>query len=1053
MDTDPTHGQDFMDSMLCVLGSRLIQSGLINATLFKESPVIFVNAGGGAIKREGNINLDIQKDCCFKGGDVLRTDESILNGGDMPCVYQSARFGTNLSYKFNDMPVGEYLVDLHFAEIVYTNGPKGMRVFDVISELDVYSVVGANKPLQVVDVRVSVGEDRVIFIRFDGVVGSPIVSGICIKQATELPKYSVEQKFLVCNNCAAEVKISSVQNKLTRMNALAKYEKKIKELKAQCQLKTDECYEAWMSLTAANEELEKVRMELDNKFFRNMQLDQAIQKQTAELRDVSIRYECDRKLWAAAIDDFEKKIKMMKIEHSQLSHAAHACANTIPELNKMIIAVQDIVAKHEDLKLKLNEEQAKSKKLYNQVQEAKGNIRVFCRCRPLSKEEVSTGYQTVVDFSAAKDGDLAVIASGSTKKIFKFDRVYTPKDDQGITPSEESPPKLFDVFADASAMVTSVLDGYNVCIFAFGQTGTGKTFTMEGTEQNRGVNYRTLHQLFKVAEERKETVTYDISVSVLEVYNEQIRDLLATSTTTKRLDIKQVSDGVHHVPGIVEAKVEGIKQVWDVLQVGSNSRAVGSNNVNERSSRSHCMLCTMVRAKNLVNGECTTSKLWLVDLAGSERLAKTEVQGERLKEAQNINRSLSALGDVISCLANKSSHIPFRNSKLTHLLQDSLGGDSKTLMFVQISPSDHDIGETLSSLNFATRVRGVELGPAKKQIDMGELQKLKTMLDKAKQELRSKDDAMRNLEAGFQNLEGKAKVKDQLFKNQQEKVNELENQLASKTELCRQLEKQLLQLSEVKKGNEEIFSIFQQKVNELETKLKEQEEAESMNLHYKVKELENRMKERTQEYELHTKRLQQKPLIKGKPVKAEVLKELKEAENKPWGKENSESRLLQQKINVLEEKLRQLEHRDCLPMPPPSAEKSEATPVLSRAETINDVDPLGQRSLNPSNRTINQESGLLKGTASLCELRRKRDIQSKGMENNFLISATLLEKKRLPAESSKERHPDPSRALARITRSTKPVSTTQKTHSNTANRINKDQAPGARDSKFKVWLR
>ncbi|KAJ6939629.1 hypothetical protein NC651_005941 [Populus alba x Populus x berolinensis] len=418
-----------MDSMLCVFGSRSIQSGLTNTNNFKERPVIFVNAGGGAIKKEGDINLDIEKDCCFEGGDVIRTDESIINGGDIPSVYQSARFGTNLSYKFNDMPAGEYLVDLHFAEIVHTNGPKGMRV---ISELDVYSIVGANKPLQVVDVRVSVGEDGVIFMRFDGVVGSPIVSGIYIKQATELPKSSVKQELLLCNNCAAEVKVSSDQNRVMRTNSLARYEKKIEELKAQCQLKTDECHEAWMSLTAANEELEKIRMELDNRFFRNMQLDQAMQKQNAELRDVSRRYECDKKLWAAAIDDFEKKIKMMKIEHSQLFHEAHACANTIPELNKMIIAVQDIVAQHEDLKLKLNEEQAKSKKLYNQALEAKGNIRVFCRCRPLTKEEMSIGCQTVVDFSAAKDGDLTVITSGSTKKIFKFDRVYAPKDDQGM---------------------------------------------------------------------------------------------------------------------------------------------------------------------------------------------------------------------------------------------------------------------------------------------------------------------------------------------------------------------------------------------------------------------------------------------------------------------------------------------------------------------------------------------------------------------------------------------------------------------------------------------
>lgn len=139
---------------------------------------------------------------------------------------------------------------------------------------------------------------------------------------------------------------------------------------------------------------------------------------------------------------------------------------------------------------------------------------------------------------------------------------------------------------------------------------------------------------------------------------------------------------------------------------------------------------------------------------------------------------------------------------------------------------------------------------------------------------------------------------------------------------------------------------------------------------------------------------------------------------------------------------------------PPSAEKSEATPVLSRMETIYyDVGPLGEKSLNSTNRTINQESSLLQGNASLRELRRKGDLQSRGVENNFLISASSLEKKRLPAESSKAKPLDSSRASARITRSTKSIRAAQKTTSNTANRINKDQGPGARDNKFKVWLR
>lgn len=180
---------------------------------------------------------------------------------------------------------------------------------------------------------------------------------------------------------------------------------------------------------------------------------------------------------------------------------------------------------------------------------------MFCRCRPLSKAETSVGCSTVVDFNASKDGELGILSVGNSKKTFKFDRVYTPKDDQGDSSisflscfgSAESPFYLetcdeiiylflltVDVFADAFPMVISVLDGYNVCIFAYGQTGTGKTFTMEGTEANRGVNYRTLEELFNIAKERKETFRFDISVSVLEVYNEQIRDLLATSPSSKK---------------------------------------------------------------------------------------------------------------------------------------------------------------------------------------------------------------------------------------------------------------------------------------------------------------------------------------------------------------------------------------------------------------------------------------------------------------------------------------------------------------------------------------
>ncbi|KAK4844077.1 hypothetical protein QYF36_016189 [Acer negundo] len=1023
MDEDEKE-ESLADSMLCDSNSRLISSGFTRSNCTDEY-VLFVNAGGEA-SDEVDSRMKFLGDTYFEGGSVLRTNEPISEAGDYSFIYQSARLG-NFCYRFNHLPPGAYVVDLHFAEIINTNGPKGMRL---LSDFDIFSIVGANKPLQLVDSRAAVKEDGVIVIRFEGVNGSPAVSGICIRRAAEVSVPRLSHEYLKCNNCAAEIEVSSNQKKLMRIKATEKYEKKIQELTKQCQLKTNECHEAWMSLTAANEQLEKVRMELDNKTFQTWTLDTTVGKQSENLRNITSSYEHDKKYWIAAANDLQQKIKVMKEEHSQLSREAHECADSVLELNKMVTGVQVLVAQCEDYKMKYNEEQAKRKELHNQIQETKGNIRVFCRCRPLNKEEILAANATVVDFDVAKNGDLGILTSSSTKKIFKFDRVYTPKDDQ------------VDVFADASPMVISVLDGYNVCIFAYGQTGTGKTFTMEGTVQNRGVNYRTLEQLFEISKERSETFTYNISVSVLEVYNEQIRDLLATSPASKKLEIKQSSEGCHHVPGIVEAKVDSIREVWNVLQAGSNARSVGSNNVNEHSSRSHCMLCITVKAKNLINGECTKSKLWLVDLAGSERLAKTDAQGERLKEAQNINRSLSALGDVIYALATKSSHIPYRNSKLTHLLQDSLGGDSKTLMFVQISPSEQDLSETLSSLNFATRVRGIELGPAKKQMDTSELQKMKVMLEKARQESRSKEESLRKLEENLQNLESRAKGKDQNYKNQHEKIKELESQLVLKSNLHSQSEKQVTQLSDRLKGREELCSGLQIKVKELETKLRDQQQSESATFQQKVKDFENKLKEQVQESESHSLILQQKIM--------ELESKLKEQEQ-----QSLESFVLRQKINELEDQIKELEHklkeqeqqlqsrlsRDFADLI--RATPNEGKSCIKDDEVMSDID---LRILRSSNRPMSQGSVLPKGKDYLHPTRKKRESRSGETENTNIASASLYD--------NKKRKSDPPK-VARVIRTAKPVTTTIQGPS-TNKRLIRDQAVlgiKERDSKKKIWSR
>ncbi|KAJ6974315.1 kinesin-like protein KIN-14S [Populus alba x Populus x berolinensis] len=462
------------------------------------------------------------------------------------------------------------------------------------------------------------------------------------------------------------------------------------------------------------------------------------------------------------------KIQNLKKEHASLSDQVKTAKDSVPGPD-ILDSLQKFSHEYELLKKKYLQELSERKRLYNEVIELKGNIKVFCRCRPLNQVEITNGSNHVVEFDSSLDNELQIISSDSSKKQFKFDHVFRPEDNQEA------------VFAQTKPIVTSVLDGYNVCIFAYGQTGTGKTFTMEGNPENRGVNYRTLDELFRLSQERSGVMRYELFVSMLEVYNEKIKDLLVENSNqpTKKLEIKQTAEGTQEVPGLVEAQVNGTEDVWELLKSGSRARSVGSTSANELSSRSHCLLRVTVRGENLIDGQKTRSHLWMVDLAGSERVGKIDVEGERLKESQFINKSLSALGDVIAALASKTGHIPYRNSKLTHMLQSSLGGDCKTLMFVQISPSAADVGETICSLNFASRVRGIESGPARKQADLSELSKYKQMVDKLKHD----EKETKKLQDSLQSLQLRLAAREHICRTLQEKVRDLENQLGEERKI------------------------------------------------------------------------------------------------------------------------------------------------------------------------------------------------------------------------------------------------------------------------------
>ncbi|KAK6780821.1 hypothetical protein RDI58_023005 [Solanum bulbocastanum] len=371
-----------------------------------------------------------------------------------------------------------------------------------------------------------------------------------------------------------------------------------------------------------------------------------------------------------------------------------------------------------------------NRKLYNQVQDLKGSIRVYCRVRPFLPGQPNSASS--VDH--IEDGTITISIpskNGRGRKSFNFNKVFGSCSTQG------------EVFSDTQPLIRSVLDGYNVCIFAYGQTGSGKTYTMTGpnnlTEQSQGVNYRALGDLFLLAEQRKDIVHYEVSVQMIEIYNEQVRDLLVSDGVNKRLEIRSASQGLT-VPDASLVRVASTYDVIDLMNLGQKNRSVGATALNDRSSRSHSCLTVHVQGRDVASGAILRGCMHLVDLAGSERVSKSEVTGDRLKESQHINKSLSALGDVISALAQKNAHVPYRNSKLTQLLQDSLGGQAKTLMFVHISPEPEAVGETISTLKFAERVSTVELGAARVNKDSTDVKELKEQIATLKAALAKKEE-------------------------------------------------------------------------------------------------------------------------------------------------------------------------------------------------------------------------------------------------------------------------------------------------------------------------
>jgi len=426
-------------------------------------------------------------------------------------------------------------------------------------------------------------------------------------------------------------------------------------------------------------------------------------------------------------------------------------------------------AVNEALEAGLSEEEVGSavkerQRLHNAVEDRRGAVRVFCRIRPLVTREVVAGETEIVHrcngFSVRVDsaestpstvgGMLSsrsprVEASSILRSMAKLNIPSTPRSSSQMSAQSEDGALNFDtvwapgnqaeVFDSVRDLVQSAVDGYNVTVFAYGQTGAGKTFTMYGLPPERqrirgnpadfasiaaasaatqaeGLCPRAANEVFQITNRNAARIKSTVTLSMVEIYCSRFIDLLEPKSQ-KELKIRNLPSGEVVLENLSEANVKHPDEVHALVRAGVLQRHSRDTTMNTGSSRSHVLFIMKVHTVSVTSGAEQTGKLLFVDLAGSERIKKSEVSGDGLREAIEINKSLSALGDVVGAIARGDAHVPYRNHELTQLLQDSLGGTAKTLMFVNLSPAASNREESVMSLQFAQRIKGVVNRPVR----------------------------------------------------------------------------------------------------------------------------------------------------------------------------------------------------------------------------------------------------------------------------------------------------------------------------------------------------
>lgn len=418
--------------------------------------------------------------------------------------------------------------------------------------------------------------------------------------------------------------------------------------------------------------------------------------------------------------DIEKELKLgsekeaaLQSQIETLKVAAGEAAELNTKVKELTLSIAELKEKNQQKEQELKDSLRQRKLLHNQLEDLKGKIRVYCRIRPMNRSEVSKKCNNILTIS-----DEFTVNSETKQgqiKPFVYDSVFGPNSSQD------------EIFEDTKRLIQSAVDGYNVCIFAYGQTGSGKTFTIQGDQAHPGVTPRAIEELFSILGKMPSHYTWSVSCYMLEIYLDNLVDLLIPNEmrgNPPQLNIKKDIKGMVVVPEAYVVVVNSPGELYNLFLQGNTHRHTSSTKMNDTSSRSHLIFSVLIDVTNNETNQRTVGKLSLVDLAGSERVKKTDATADRLKEGRAINKSLTALGDVISALSSGESHIPYRNNKLTMLMSDSLGGTAKTLMFVNVSPADYNREETLMSLYYASRVKLITNEPIK-NVESKEMSKLK----------------------------------------------------------------------------------------------------------------------------------------------------------------------------------------------------------------------------------------------------------------------------------------------------------------------------------------